>query len=96
MTISCQTPVMRGEANKGRTARRLPVACLRASSPPGPRLLLLDFFLLTASDVVPISIVAFSLSTALRDETPSDFRARRAAGTVASLEDISLKSVCIS
>ena len=47
-------------------------------------LLLRDFFLDSAS-VLPMSIVAFSLSMPLRGETPLvDFRGRLVAGSVAS------------
>lgn len=49
------------------TFRRLPLECCRASSPPGPRLLLRDFFsfelaLAFVPDDVAMSVVAFSLS----------------------------------
>lgn len=69
------------------TARRLPLPCLRKSSPPGPRLLLLDFLRLAAS-VLVTSTVAFSFSIALRMSVCEliDLRMRRVAGTVASAE----------
>jgi hypothetical protein len=67
------------------TARRFPDPCFKASSPPGPKLLLLDFFLLAAV-VLATSIVAFSFSVAfcISNCDPIDLRVRRVAGTVIS------------
>jgi len=66
------------------TARLFPLPDVSASRAPGPILLLRDFFRDSAI-VVPMSIVAFSLSTAFLGETPVvDFRGRLVAGTVTS------------
>lgn len=68
------------------TTRLLPEPGLRASSPPGPILLLLDFFRppLPAKEEAT-STVMFSLSILLRTgEWPVDLRGRRVEGTVAS------------
>jgi len=73
-----------GPPKEKHTARRFPLPDLRASRAPGPILLLRDFFLDSAS-VLPISMVAFSLSTAFLGETPVvDFLGRLVAGTVTS------------
>lgn len=74
------------------TALRFPFALFRASRPPGPILLLRDFFLLSAR-VLPTSIVAFSLSPFfLKDEVaPMDLRVRRVEGSVASPNEAILK-----
>lgn len=64
------------------TTRRFPEPALRASSPPGPILLLRDFafFLFSASvGPAPRSTVALSLSTAL-----VDLRVRRVVGKAVS------------
>lgn len=68
-----------------RTWRRFPVPGFNASNPPGPMLLLLDFFAAVGSEK---SMVAFSLSPTLRwgDCPPTDLLVRRVAGTVASVE----------
>lgn len=67
------------------TTLRFPVLALMPSRPPGPMLLLRDFFLF-AANVLPISIVAFSLSDVFLfgDCAPIDLRDRRVAGNVAS------------
>ncbi|KAH7273589.1 hypothetical protein B0J15DRAFT_104699 [Fusarium solani] len=59
---------------------------MRASRPPGPKLLLLDFLRLAANELVT-STVAFSFSIAFRTSVcaPIDLRVRRVAGTVASV-----------
>lgn len=66
------------------TALLFPFACFSASRPPGPKLLLLDFRL-AARELLPKSMVAFSLSLAFRISVcaPIDFRVLRVAGSVA-------------
>lgn len=74
------------------TALRFPFALFRASRPPGPILLLRDFFLLSAR-VLPTSIVAFSLSPFFLEDVvaPMDLRVRRVEGSVASPNEAILK-----
>lgn len=68
-----------------REARLFPLAFMRASKPPGPKLLLLDFLRLAANELVT-STVAFSFSNALLTSVwaPIDLRVRLVAGKVAS------------
>jgi hypothetical protein len=67
------------------TTLRFPALGLMPSSPPGPMLLLRDFFLF-AANVLPTSTVAFSLPDVflLGDCPPIDLRDRRVAGSVTS------------
>lgn len=68
------------------TMRRLPDPDFRTSRPPGPILLLRDFFLppLPAKELAT-STVMFSFSILfLTGECPVDFRGRRVAGKVES------------
>lgn len=69
------------------TTRLLPEPGLRASSPPGPMLLLRDLFRppFPAKELAT-STVMFSLSILLRTgDCPVDLRGRRVEGTVASV-----------
>lgn len=76
----------------GHTTLRFPAPGLRTSSPPGPMLLLRDFFR-PAAMVLPTSTVAFSLSPSFRDGDwpPTDLRDLRVAGSVASARDAILR-----
>lgn len=75
------------EAATRHTALRLPFPFAKMSSPPGPILLLRDFFRFAAS-VLPSSTVEFSFPDVLDEGIwpPMDWRCRRNAGIVASPE----------
>lgn len=88
------------------TLRLLPVLSLSASSPPGPILLLRDFFdglspstflLLLPPIIEPRSVVMFSLFTALADGIgPRDLRDLGfAAGSVMSSREAMVASLCV-